>query len=126
MARQFATRIDSQKQKIGDRKPRTIPTKDLPHQVVFLGGGGWCVRIVGTQETGKIRTTPRFCTRDVDCRFCGGGAWISRSEKNYVHNVRAIRTNRKLRFTILAPRSAIRKKRVQFGNPETIRTNRAI
>ena len=23
----------------GGRQPRTIPTKDLPHQVVFLGGG---------------------------------------------------------------------------------------
>ena len=30
--------------KMGDRKPRTIPAKDLPHQVVFWGGG---VRIVG-------------------------------------------------------------------------------
>ena len=25
---------------IGDRQPRTIPTKDLPHQVVFWGE--WC------------------------------------------------------------------------------------
>ena len=31
---------------LGDREPRTIPTKDLPHRVVFFGGGG--VRIVGT------------------------------------------------------------------------------
>ena len=23
---------------------------------------------------------PQFCTRDVDRRFCGGGAWISRSD----------------------------------------------
>ena len=30
---------------LGDRQPRTTPTKDLPYQVVFLGGG---VRIVGT------------------------------------------------------------------------------
>ena len=30
---------------LGDRKPRTIPTKDLPDQVVF---GGDDVRIVGT------------------------------------------------------------------------------
>ena len=27
---------------------------------------------------------PRFCTRDVDRRFCGGGAWISRSDYNGV------------------------------------------
>ena len=32
-------------QKIRDREPRTIPTKGLPHQVVFWGGG---VRIVRT------------------------------------------------------------------------------
>ena len=50
--------------KLGDRQPRTIPTKDLPYQVVFWGR---C-------------TTPQICTRDVACRFCGGGAWISRSE----------------------------------------------
>ena len=23
---------------------------------------------------------PQFCIRDVDRRFCGGGAWISRSD----------------------------------------------
>ena len=25
---------------------------------------------------------PQFCTRDVDPRFCGGGAWFSQSDSN--------------------------------------------
>ena len=32
-------------------------------------------------------TTPQFCTRDVDCRFCGAGAWISRSENTFVLDI---------------------------------------
>ena len=52
----------------------------------------------------------------------------NRFAENYFHNVRAIRANR-LKPAIrnfLAPRSVIRKKGVQFGNPETIRENQAI
>ena len=51
------------------------------------------------------------------------------SYKNlYFHDVRAIRSNR-LKPAIrnfLAPRTTIRKKRVRFGNPETICANQAI
>ena len=49
-------------------------------------------------------------------------------KKPYLHNVRAIRANRlkpALRCC-LVPRSAIRKKGVHFGNPETIRENQMI
>ena len=31
-------------------------------------------------KTAKCALPPQFCTRDVDRRFCGGGAWISRSD----------------------------------------------
>ena len=40
---------------IGDRQSRTIPTKDLLHQVVFLGG--WCANFRNPKKKGKIRTT---------------------------------------------------------------------
>ena len=64
--------------KLGDRQPRTTPTKALPHQVVFFGG--WCANC---RKLRKRQNThhPQFCTRDVDRRFCGGGVWISGSEK---------------------------------------------
>ena len=26
--------------------------------------------------------SPKFCTRDVDRRYCGDGAWISQSDRN--------------------------------------------
>ena len=62
--------------KLGDREPCTIPTKDLSHRVVCLGG--WCANC---RKLRKRQNThdPQFCTRDVDRRFCGG-AWISRSD----------------------------------------------
>ena len=41
---------------LGDRQPRTIPTKDLPYEVVFWGR--WC-------------ELSRFCTRNADRWFCG-------------------------------------------------------
>ena len=62
---------------IGDHQPRTIPTKDLLHEVVFFGG---VVRELSEpKKRQKIGTHPQFCTRDVDRRFCGSGTWISRS-----------------------------------------------
>ena len=39
--------LKSAKDKIGDRQPRTIPTKNLLHEVFFWGGGGG-VRIFAT------------------------------------------------------------------------------
>ena len=62
---------------LADRQPRTIPTKDLPHQVVFLEG--WCANC---RDPRKRQNThhPQFCTRDVDRQFCGGGEWISQSD----------------------------------------------
>ena len=64
---------------IGDREPHTMPTKDLSHDVVFLGG--WCANC---RNLRTIQSThhPQYCTRDVHRRFCGGGVWISRSEIN--------------------------------------------
>ena len=62
---------------LGDRQPRTIPTKDPPHEVVFWGG--WCANcrnLRKRQNTHHIQ----FCTRDVDRQVYGGGAWISRSD----------------------------------------------
>ena len=50
---------------IGDRELRTIPTKDLPHGVVFWGGG-WCANCQNPRK--RINTHhPQFCARDVDC-----------------------------------------------------------
>ena len=43
---------------IGDRQPRTIPTKDLLHQVFFVGG--WCANCRNPKEKAKNRTTPNF------------------------------------------------------------------
>ena len=40
---------------LGDRQPRTIPTKDPPHQVIFIGG--WCANCRNLRK-GKICTTP--------------------------------------------------------------------
>ena len=64
---------------IGDRQPRTIPTKDLPHSSggIFLGGG---VRIVGTEEKRKIRTTPSFALAMLIVDFVGVVRGYSRSE----------------------------------------------
>ena len=60
---------------VGDRQPRTIPTKDLPHQVAFWQGVARLVcEVLEPKKKGKVRT------RDVDCRFCGGGARIARSD----------------------------------------------
>ena len=44
--------------------------------------GGWCANC---QNLRKRQNThhPQFCTRDVDRRFCGGGAWISRSDSDF-------------------------------------------
>ena len=61
----------------GAREPRTIPTKDLAHEVVFWGG--WCANCRNLRQRQNTHN-PKFCTRDVDRQFCGGGAWISRSE----------------------------------------------
>ena len=82
-----ANRGDSReliRSEIGDRQPRTTPTKDLLHRVVFLGG--WCA---SCRKLRKRQNTyhPQFCTRDVDCRFCGGGAWISRSDETPIFTV---------------------------------------
>ena len=45
--------------KIGDRQPRTIPTKDLLHQVVFLGG--WCANFPNLRKRQNTHH-PQFCT----------------------------------------------------------------
>ena len=66
---------------VGEREPRTIPTKDLPHRVVLFGG--WCANCRNLRKRQNTHH-PQFCTRDVDRPFCGGGAWISRSE---IHNL---------------------------------------
>ena len=54
---------------VGDRQPRTIPAKDLPHQVVFLGG--WCANCRALREKGKIRTTPSFALAMLIVNFVG-------------------------------------------------------
>ena len=69
---------------IGGRQPRTIPTKDLPHQVVFLGG--WCANCRNPRKRQNTHH-PQFCTRDVDRRFCGGGAWISQSDETLTRHL---------------------------------------
>ena len=61
---------------------------------------------------GAIRTN-RFARIDLQKNPC-----------NNFHNVPAICVNRLK--TAIRPRSAIRKKGVQFGNPKTIRENQAI
>ena len=49
--------------KLGDREPRTIPIKDLPHRVVFWGGWGGGVRIVRTKAKGKYAPPPVLHSR---------------------------------------------------------------
>ena len=62
---------------LGGLQPRTIPTKDLPHGVVFFGG--WCANCRNIRKGQKMHHL-QFCTSDLDHRFCGGGARILRSE----------------------------------------------
>ena len=64
--------------------------------MVIFGGGGWCancqnqrktvgggVRIVRTKEKQHTHE-PQFCICDVRRQFCGGDAWILRSDPNLV------------------------------------------
>ena len=46
---------------IGDRQPRTIPTKDLPHQVVF--GGGVVCELSGPKKNAKYAPPPVLHSR---------------------------------------------------------------
>ena len=46
--------------------------------MVFFGG--WCANFRNLRKTQNTHH-PQFWTRDVGRRFCGGGAWISRSEE---------------------------------------------
>ena len=48
---------------IGDCEPRTIPTKGLPHWVVFLGGGGWCANCRNLRERQKYAPPAVFHSR---------------------------------------------------------------
>ena len=59
---------------IADRQPRTIPTKDL--------FGGVVCELLEPKRTATY-APPLFRTRDVDRRFCGGGAWTSRSANSF-------------------------------------------
>ena len=52
---------------LGDRQPRTIPTKDPSSSLGIWGGG---VRIVGTEENSKIRT-PSFALAMLIVDFVG-------------------------------------------------------
>ena len=53
---------------IGDREPRTIPTKTFLIGWYFLGDGA---QIVGTKEKRKIRTTPSFALAMLIVNFVG-------------------------------------------------------
>ena len=59
-------RIPDSHESLGDRGTRTIPTKDLPHQVVVFGG--WCANC---RNLGKIRTTPSFALAMLIVDFVG-------------------------------------------------------
>ena len=48
--------------RIGDREPRTIPTKDLPHQVV-LGGGGVVCELSEPKKKAKYAPPPVLHSR---------------------------------------------------------------
>ena len=74
----------------------------------------------------------RFATRIAAIRV-NRFARIESHKNLYFQDVRAIRTSRLKRLSqtcdslfLAPPRNAIRKKGVQFGNPETIRENQAI
>ena len=62
---------------LGNRQPRTIPTKNLPPRVVFLGG--WCANCRNLRKRQNAHHS-QFCTRDVDRQLCGGGEWIPLSD----------------------------------------------
>ena len=63
------------------RGPRTThhPHKRPSSSGGIWGGGGWCANCRNPRERQNTHH-PQFCTRNVDCPFCGGGAWISRSD----------------------------------------------
>ena len=61
------------------RGPRTT---HHPHKRPSSSSGifrGWCVNCRNLRKRQNMHH-PQFCTRDVDRRFCGGGAWMSRSD----------------------------------------------
>ena len=62
---------------------RGPPTTHHPHKRHSSSGGifgGVVCELSEAKKKTKYAPPPKFCTRDVDCRFCGGGAWISGSE----------------------------------------------
>ena len=62
------------------RGPRTT---HHPHKRPSSSGdifvGWWCTNCRNLRKRQNMHH-PQFCTRDVDCQFCGGGAWISLPE----------------------------------------------
>ena len=54
---------------VGDREPRSIPTKDLPHPVVFWGG--WCANCRSLRERQNAHHTPNFALAMLIVHFVG-------------------------------------------------------
>ena len=71
------------KRKRTNQVNRGPPTTHHPHKGPSsssgsLGWGRWCANCRNLRKRPNTYH-PQFCTRDVDRRFCGGGAWSSRS-----------------------------------------------
>ena len=66
----------------GSQHYRGPPTTHHPHKRPSSSGGIFWGVVCELSEPKKKQNThhPQFRTRDVDRRFCGGGAWISRSD----------------------------------------------
>ena len=66
---------------------RGPPTTHHPHKRPSSSGGIFGGVVCELSEPKKRQNThhPRFCTHDVDRRFCGGGVWISRSDVQCSH-----------------------------------------
>ena len=55
---------------LGASELRTIPAK-RPSSPGGILGGGWCANCRNPRRRQNTHH-PQFCTRDVDCPFCGG------------------------------------------------------
>ena len=67
---------------------RGPPTTHHPHKRPSSSGGifgGWCTNCRNLRRRQNSHH-PQFCARDVDRRFCGGDAWISRSDIKWTSN----------------------------------------
>ena len=69
---------------LGDREPRTIPTKDLPYQVICLEGGGVVCELPEPKEKAKYAPPPVLHSRCWSSILWG--CCVDFAVRNFVHS----------------------------------------